>query len=82
VAVVRTLGKRAPVKPSGSLGQTTGKALNLNLENTKDFPLSEATLAQLLDVRHECTMTWAICRGQNRFIGYDGSRLRDALISR
>jgi general stress protein 26 len=32
--------------------------MDLNLENTKDFPLNEATLAQLLDVQHECTMTW------------------------
>jgi hypothetical protein len=32
--------------------------MDLNLENTEDFPLNAATLAQLLDAPHECTMTW------------------------
>jgi hypothetical protein len=33
--------------------------VDLNLENTKDFPLSEANLAQLLHAQRECTMTWS-----------------------
>ena len=33
--------------------------MDLNLENTKDFPLADALVEQLLNEQHECVMTWS-----------------------